>query len=71
MSAVARASLSRADPWVPPPTAPEPMDLSTPTLGVLPGGFTVGSYVLVDPQYNCGAQDSEGGLGYINSAEGG
>ena len=51
---------------------PEPMDLSTPTPRVIPGGFTVGSYVKVDSQYNynCGEQDSEGGLGYSNSAEG-
>ena len=48
------------------------MDLSTPTPRVIPGGFTVGSYVKVDSQYNynCGEQDSEGGLGYSNSAEG-
>ena len=70
MSAVARASLAREDPWVPHSSVSEPMDLSTPTSGVIPGGFTVGSYVKVDSQYNCGEQDSEGGLGYINSAEG-
>jgi hypothetical protein len=46
------------------------MDLSTPTPGVLPGGFTIGSYVMVDRQYNSGSLDSEGGLGYINGAEG-
>ena len=53
-------------------SVPEPMDLSTPTPRVIPGGFTVGSYVKVDSQYNynCGEQDSEGGLGYSNSAEG-
>ena len=70
MSAVARASLAREEPWVPFSSVSEPMDLATRTPGVLPGGFTVGSYVLVDPQYNCGEKDSEGGLGYINGVEG-
>ena len=72
MSAVARAraSLAREDPWVPHSSVSEHMDLSKPTPRVIPGGFTAGSYVKVDSQYNFGEQDSEGGLGYINSADG-
>ena len=69
MTTVARASLARADPWVPPSTAPEPMDLSTSTSGILTGGFTIGSYVQVDQQYNSGSLDSQGGLGYTNAKE--
>lgn len=45
------------------------MDLSMSTLGTLPGGFTVGSYVEVDRQYNPGSLDSDGGLGYINALD--
>jgi len=71
MTAVAAASLTREDPWVPPSTAPEPMALSTSAPGILPGGFTVGSYVLVERQYNPGLLDSEGGLGYINDIDSG
>ena len=71
MTAVAAASLTREDPWVPPSTAPEPMDLSTSAPGILPGGFTVGSYVLVERQYNPGLLASEGGLGYINDIDSG
>ena len=43
------------------------MDLGMSTLSTLPGGFTVGSYVEVDRQYNPGSLDSDGGLGYINA----
>ena len=70
MSTVLPASLAREDPWVPPSALSVPPPASTPTSGILPGGFTVGEYVRVDQQYNCGSLDSQGGLGYINAMSG-
>ncbi len=70
MSTVLPASLAREDPWVPPSASSVPPSASTPTSGILPGGFTVGEYARVDQQYNCGSLDSQGGLGYINAMSG-